>query len=53
MALFTTTPVSEMIPTPENMIEIVEPLMLYPKNTPITLKNTDIMMINGIAKELN
>ena len=42
MALFTTTPASEMIPTPENMIEIVEPLMLYPKIHLSHSKNTDI-----------
>ena len=53
MALFTTTPASEITPMPVMMIPNGVPVTTSPSSTPINDITTDIMMMNGTAYELN
>jgi len=49
MALFTTTPASEMTPRPVMMIPNGVPVTISPTSTPTIDITTEVMMMNGTA----
>ena len=53
MALFTTTPASEITPMPVMMMPNGVPVRTSPTRTPIIDITTEVMMMNGTAYELN
>ena len=53
MALFTTTPASEIMPIMVMMMTKSIWKMTNPRSTPIKLKNTLNPMMNGVVMELN
>ena len=53
MALFTTTPASEMMPTPVKTTEKVPPKKKYPSSTPPRERITDVKMMKGADRLLN
>ncbi len=53
MALFTTIPASEIIPTPDMMMPKGMRKIIRPMSTPTVDMITDVMMISGFTTELN
>ncbi len=49
MALFTTTPASEITPMPVMMMPKGVPVTTNPRSTPIIDMTTEVMMMNGTA----